>query len=648
MILPSNQGRRFCKLFYGLLDNLAPELGFRSTPRYPCDELSDDDICDLVMHIWGEPGHRDLIDDFVARNPLRFNRTDLRQIEAWKDGLFGCFAIVRDGRDTVFLYGGHAFVVRGIREEVDDVVGSPLPMAGYSVLLPCDVLITYGACVLQEPVESILVQDSLLQQVQAATQAGRRVSTARALRTTAEDARLAEQEHPTVTVAAPLPLDPFALDDRPIPNQHCGALADLTGQEREKAIKDHDQRMRDGLSGEERALRYDTLRDDIDAECVDGGFAWTLEQAVGALDEDDLYALAKRVGLDSRKAGQELAQECVRVVSTNSEALLYPAILMGPEAVRDVQRVDDYDGVLRMSDMGPALLDVPHAYPPATLLYHRDDEFVCLMPRDAQGLLRHVNWNDSVARAQRIDLAVRYVEVAVELRGVTLKDQIFEEALEYARGVTAKELDDAMAQRGHMMTLALFPIEQGGTTYLVDEEVVFGEYLERAIQDMRDIRVHNLLADRTQTERDFQVIDDVLSAQQGKPPCIPNKAQLELGVVEATLRISQVQALVAFFDKNVPDGYDDYRFADDAMAAIVRCCRMMGDLEGIFSTLRAYGFVPTQEQLDKMLDPLKDFLDAIPMWTHNGWTPQNVPLPKGSEQKEHAVEMREISITVRK
>ncbi len=656
MILQSSQGRRFIKLFFGLIDHIAPKLDLPSTPRWPCDKLSDYEIHDVITYLWGEPGHRELIDDFVARNPLRFNRTDLRQIEAWKHGLFGNFAVVRDGRDSVFLYGGHAFVVRGVDEEAEDQARMPLPLACSTVLLPFDVLITFGACIFKSGMTSGLPdQASLLEQVRVATQAGRRVSTARAFNAAVDAAVLEEREHPTVPFASPL-LNRLAQDNQPIPDQHRGALSGLGAQERAVAIENHNKRMQDELTFEKRAMRYDSLRREIDAECLDGALTWTLWQAIDALDEHDLHALAKLAGINAQVAGQSqqaLARAFEQVVGTDVDALLYPVVLRGPHPVQDVKSVYDADGLLRISDAGPELQDVPHAYAPVTQLFHRDNSFVCLMPREVHELLGRANWTESFAQAHRIDSAVWYVEVAVELQGVVRKDEVLLRALDYAQGVTPKELEDAVAERWRMLTIAFQSIDYAGETYLVDDAIVFEEFLLSMAQNIHGNESVSQFAqkalDRLEDHtfaKDLRLdtVQEILDGQQGKPPCAPSEEQLELGVMEATLRTPEAEAFLAYFDENVPDGSDDYRFADEALVSIVNACRISGDIEVAYSRLKDLGFVPTREQVDQMTGLFGDFLAVIPQWTHNGWTARDVPLPKGSP---HLMEVREMDITIR-
>ncbi|MDO4807215.1 MAG: hypothetical protein Q4A07_08205, partial [Coriobacteriales bacterium] len=68
----------------------------------------------------------------------------MREIEAWKDALLDSFFVVRDNRAVLFLYGRHAFVVRGIEAELEDEMGLSLPACYKTVMLPFAGVLTYG------------------------------------------------------------------------------------------------------------------------------------------------------------------------------------------------------------------------------------------------------------------------------------------------------------------------------------------------------------------------------------------------------------------------------------------------------------------------------------------------------------------------
>ena len=181
MILRTSDARRFYKLYKGFLDYIAPQLGFKSTPRCPGESLTSEQMGSILEYVWGEGESNAArhIDEFVSRNPYKFNRTDLREIETWKDGLYGTFFIMRDGRDVTFLYGDYAFVVRGIVDEIDSIF-EQVPTMGSTVLLPFAGLITYGACVLKEPITiDARTEEDLWRFLDRVQSEGRRVSTAR-------------------------------------------------------------------------------------------------------------------------------------------------------------------------------------------------------------------------------------------------------------------------------------------------------------------------------------------------------------------------------------------------------------------------------------------------------------------------------------
>lgn len=314
MILQRSDARRYDKLFLGFMDNVAPTFGLKSTPRYPCEDLTAGDMCMLLEGVWGPFGDRGIIDDFVSANPLRFNRTDLREIEGWRDALFADFHVVRDGRDTVFMYDDRSYVVRGVGSEAEVDLGLELPALCTALVIPFAGLLTHGSVV--EDLPTALVHDDLtprdVQEAIARQKAeGRRVSTAKDFARNISAVQASQQKYNGMRAEE----DERAYGDGPAPEQYPGLLAGLSAEERTKAVEEHKKALEEALTFEDRQRRYQDLRENIKADCVDGDLAWTLAQAFKTLDEDDLLSMADRNGItredvlaDRSKLCKELAR----------------------------------------------------------------------------------------------------------------------------------------------------------------------------------------------------------------------------------------------------------------------------------------------------------------------------------------------------
>lgn len=659
MILQRSEVRRYEKLFYGLIDSVAPLFGLPSTPQYPCGELTGQQVGTLVEKVWGEEGDRTLIDDFADRNPLRFNRTDLREVQSWKDGLFGNFVIARDGRDVLFMYGDYSFVVRGVSDEFEYEMGLDLPSACCSVVLPFAGLLTYG--MVAEPLlREITPSDvaDIKETIADQKKAGHRVSTARdyakKLPEAIESARRMREELLADKT------DANAEQDAP-PEQHRGALAGMSAQERADAIEEYKRILDEHRTYDEKKREYEAVRADIDAECSDGPFVWSLEPALRALDDSRLRKIMVRNDiddgdLDTRR--QKLVGQLAKVIIERPEELLYEAILCGPWAIDEVKRLVDAGGVMRFSDFGPKLFDVPHAYFPCMQLFHRGHEFVCVMPREVCIALQHADWQDLRKRSAVLDEAYRYLDALQDMRGVVRLDEAVAECIEHVGDIPLDVLMDLLDERlaRSLGSVQAHSIE--GESYLVEADVVASGVIEHLVNNAaskgEDISaVFEQLRDSLDDlsglveAADHPGVREILKSQEGKPPSPPSKEILEYGVTMATLQTPEAQALVSYLDEHVPDGQDDYTFATEAVRTIIGTSRDLLDVEGIFELLSDRGFVPTREQIQEMMPLLFELDKVIPKWTHNGWTARDMPLPSADEDAHRQLLLKNFNIAVR-
>ena len=669
MILRTPDARRFYKLYMGFLDYFAPKLGFKSTPRYPGESLSTEQMGSIIEYVWFEDYATQLIDEFVSRNPYKFNRTDLREIESWKEGLYGTFFIMRDGRDVTFLYGDYAFVVRGIDDEIDGIF-EQVPTMGSTVLLPFAGLITYGACIHEDLIGSNAgLERGLLLDLEQAKSEGRRVSTARDFLKVVPEAREMDAEGGTEYLS--YKEGSASRASEMAPDQRAGVLAGLTPEERAIAVDELRKDYRNApLSKEEQT----EIREYLDDLCTGGGFAWTLKQAVGKLDDENLQFLAERNGIAEKiqgKSHEEMIKELLHVVPRDVESLMGPAMFQGEKAVEGVRRVYNAGDALTLPDSGPSLLKVPDPCFPATLLYHRGRSYVSVMPKEVREALDHADWKALVNRARAYDKAMRYLATLVDLRGVVQLDEALEQTREYAGNVERGVLYAVLFERIRIGGVAVGVIELDGKDYVVSADVSFADLMASDIMsrfgemDVDELRgqFEDAMADYgydLDTDQDDISDDDaaqmmseiaghnavraILEKQEDMPPCEPTEQQMELGVLGAAMETPEAQALVAYFDAHVPDGEDEYFFATDAVEMIVESNRDLPQMGVIFDNLADMGYVPTAGQVNELTPLLADLSKVVPKWMLNGWTPVDMAAESGSGQRNLSMQSIDIKI----
>lgn len=668
MILQNADARRFQKLFYGLLDSVAPSIDLPSTPRYPCERLSATQLGDLVEYIWGTSDSRDLIDDFVTRNPLRFNRTDLHEVQSWKDGLYGIFFVVREGRNVLFLNGTHALAIRGIRDEIDQELDLRLPTAVWSLVLPFGRLLTHGTVADIVPFDIGADEQRILTEAIAQTQEeGRLVTTARDFLVRTSELQNGQRalvegsgEYANLWLDAWHASVPSSEYGTPV-DQFPGALAGLSAARRAEAIEAHDEYVRENLSFEERQHEVDDLRHLIKEECTQGPLAWTLKQAMQSLDSDRLRLLAERHGLpceedavDPDKLVRALAQQEDR----GAAAFLYEAMLCGPEVVSEVHDLYKADGLSTFYDYRSSLERVPHAAFPALQLFYRDQTFSAIMPREVRDALSHASWDDCLQRAKALDEAYLYLGALQDMRGVVPVEEALDAALAFAPLATRDDLLATIDERLRRGWGAVEAFSFDGGRYFVESMIMLEDILGSQIDEQAGASGKSM---REMIERMADHLDDVrsladksdhatalaiLREQQGKPPCEPSREIVDHGVTGATLRTPEAEALIAYLDEHVPEGQDDYAFATDATRALVDTIRTAPSafLQRCFERLRKYDFVPTREQLDKLIPLLGGLGSVVPRWALNGWTAREAPFVN---PREHTVAREEMDILLR-
>ena len=86
---------------------------------------------------------------------------------------------------------------------------------------------------------------------------------------------------------------------------------------------------------------------------------------------------------------------------------------------------------------------------------------------------------------------------------------------------------------------------------------------------------------------------------------------------------SSFHALVAYLDKHVPDGADDYVYAedvtDDFVLATQRSLRG-ARVDGLIENLQQYYGVASRQQLRTVRQLATELAADVPMWANSGWS----------------------------
>ncbi len=118
-----NAADLYYKLYFGLLDyinkkeNICPSL----KKIYKQEGLNVNDLFPIDDYLWE---HKDtIIDEFIKINPNKFNEEELEIINEFKKSVTGMFFVVGFEREyTMFLKDGKIYMVKGIRDNIDNVL----------------------------------------------------------------------------------------------------------------------------------------------------------------------------------------------------------------------------------------------------------------------------------------------------------------------------------------------------------------------------------------------------------------------------------------------------------------------------------------------------------------------------------------------
>ena len=145
----------FYKLYHALLVYVNKKLNVVRGIKSPRDlkKLPIEKINKIRNRLYKHP---ELIDSFVAENPLNFSSDELKIISSWKNFVKGEFIILRYlKRYTIFLAVDappKAYGVLALDTPFQDIFGPDIPIMVEAVLLPFKGDITYDGILLSYPI----------------------------------------------------------------------------------------------------------------------------------------------------------------------------------------------------------------------------------------------------------------------------------------------------------------------------------------------------------------------------------------------------------------------------------------------------------------------------------------------------------------
>ena len=226
----------------------------------------------------------------------------------------------------------------------------------------------------------------------------------------------------------------------------------------------------------------------------------------------------------------------------------------------------------------------------------------------------------------------RLANMYAELRGIVSEDELIDEIAAQDLGTGYTELFARHGKRRAVEALLTVNFE--------------GDMLDSDILDDGETRwyIFHTLSDDAGTAPDDPwaapavvkaplppMLQNLLKARQSKPVrhLEPEMAACNT-LYDWELTLPEVQKLIGFLDANVPDDADDYFYADRVYDSLEEMSRGGYPPNAVLQYVSDEEIIPDKAGLKPFLDILMNFLNVMPNWANNGWSPNDI-LPSDAQ-----------------
>ena len=649
MILSRLQCRRFFTLFDALTLYANERLDVVGEAELRADSargIDDQAQGKIAFELWQNLG---VIDDFIRENPAGFTAGELDCISSWREGLTDTFLIdVFPDGEVRFIAGGVAFEVSGLSKDIPEMIGE-LPASAHTTLLPFDGRIVYA-----EYLNVHLVQfgDGMLdlfdEEIGRIYDEGRIVSTADGLVRTAALLRERELARDTEEMLSDLESgrfsgervhehdhghgDSYDFDDDyddyddydedfdPADyEQHAGALAGLSFDEREEAIRDHMTKSDASIAGH----LVDLLLD----ECEKISLTSSLAELLKAENIHDVRRFGKYLGMDSARSldGDELISAVVaQVADVESVQVILDDM---PEhhivALRELaERGGRWD--VAEGDIS-SLRELPLWELGFSYVFHEGETFSFVMPDEILAISGQLDWDGAMEKARRYRELVNLVGTVAELRGIAPIGEVVSEYQRcYPEGFSALQeivrmIIQAVAEEMADYDLLETPSRE---MYVLHYELFW------AYEEVMGLDKDRYVSEPLTRGELGEMLEDLLKQQEGKEPRPVDADMLDAAnLIEWKLRQPPAHAFTQYLDAHVPAVADDYYFADKVMEELLDDAKwglVNQGTQRLFDILDRNGFMCEPDQIQDVLDLWSNLSNGLPIWPNNGWAPSEL------------------------
>ena len=643
MILPLRHTMRFFKLFNLLCAFVHRRLHvvtdaefFTGEPPHGVSERGERLTIDAM---WEDIG---IVSEYVQENPDGLSASDLATVQSWTNA-YDCIAYVArcDDGKVRFFVDGYVVDVCGMSLDIGSALPT-LPILTHTTLLPYEDYVVYDTKLEQLPVEpSPKLLKALDEDMRKAFREGRVIRTGQEFLDITPVMKRQREESELERFRHDMEMAERAQGE--LEGQHRGALAGLVGKERDEAIRRHTHELitKDDkraakliahyldycLSGEpvfslreivERYVRdsYALIREKADSIERDYEGRGELPSDV----KERLKALKSK--FDNEELTTFLIDESVKEFLDPSELQAIIDGLSKPQIEHMRKLAEDGGYRTFLDDPLPPVEEIPEFVEGMCYLFYTDGTFHVVMPREVVPLARELDWDAALARERYMRRLSTFFDCITDLRGIVEVDAAIDEFL--------RNFDDGSHSADEVYETLLDCLENDevdSSLVQTDKSLYLLHYeLFVMYQDYRgeDRNTDKYLVEGPLTD----MCEGLIRIQSSKEPRPVTEEMLECGSGFAWRRAQQpALAMRAFLDEHVPDGADDYAFADGVMEELITE-QMFGigedSVDFFFQMLDAFGFIPEECQLQTLLTLWQNMCNGLPIWPNNGWAPNEI------------------------
>lgn len=615
----------------------------------------------LLPIVWDVPS---LIDEFVKENPDGLDRADLDEALRWKDRLTGPQLLLGydDQGRALFPIGDDIVAVCGIEAPCAREFSQPAPAPIDITLLPFEDLITYDSLLggfnisfgpgMQKMVDNEL-EAMPFKRVVADAVSFIELARTENKRLRAEDLKSFEErvEHDRI--------ENGGAEELPA-GVHRGVLAGLSEEDRKHAVESSQDALTEtgfaeGIrtSGIDHALHLAKLAQ-THAPVL------SLEETLNTDTKDVLQQDARRLGIKyagKMRKGELAHQLAQRMVETDDELRDFLIDCWDEEFATLHGLLDMPEGMLAFPESAACEHMDIMPFPPYTRLYHHDKTFTALIPREFLAQLKSMDLGTITAERKRRWKIVHLLEVLTDMCGVVSLDVVATRCQELYGFVPSKEeiLRDARREIEGGEIVAQFGLwarREGHEDELyVVHELLSNEYVmavtkrrveERAREaaelfstgnasweDVEKALDTNMLERdmrRDFSDRDAYVLD-LLNEHEAKHelgPCPLDPMLAEVDALEWQEQIPEARNLRSWLNAHVPDGENDYVYADDVIDQLLMARNESDDPNHLLKMANELRLFTLTNDTQAIVGRIMALWNALPSWRNNGWSPRAV------------------------